>query len=245
MIFKNWIPRLVDVRVGNLKYSAASDAYEWGRMRTVMRVLVEDGLLNGLNNLYNSLAANDKGIESLRQLYEKKKSDYERDTGKVLKMTEAEFIDMVRKNIKGQMIDVIFLSTMFSMLALLKAVDVDDEDPIVTNQYRFIVRAIDKFSTELSYFYDPSSITSLLSSGVFPSISLVDNFRKVIKNFLKENWALATGDIETVEDTYVIKYTMKSFPFANQMVGYLPMFYPELAKDLGVRMQSNYGFARR
>ena len=34
---------------------------------------------------------------------------------------------------------------------------------------------------------------------------------------------------------------MKTFPFSNQMVGYLPMFYPELAKDLGIKVQSNYG----
>jgi hypothetical protein len=34
---------------------------------------------------------------------------------------------------------------------------------------------------------------------------------------------------------------MKSFPISNQMVGYLPMFYPELAKDMGIKMQKNYG----
>ncbi len=245
MMFKNWIPRLIDVRIGNLKYNAASDAYEWGRTRNVMRILVQDGLLKGLDNLYSSLAANEKGIDYLRQLYEKKKADYEADTNKILKMTETEFIDLVRQNIKGQMIDVIFLSTMFSMLALLKSVDTDDEDPIVTNQYRFMVRAIDKFSGELSYFYDPSSFTSFLGSSLLPTMGLVDNFRKAIKNFLIENWALATGDEETVEDTYVIKYWMRSFPFTNQMVGYLPMFYPELAKELGIRVQSNYGIGRR
>jgi hypothetical protein len=160
-------------------------------------------------------------------------------------MSETEFIDLVRHNIKGQMIDVIFLSTMFSMLALLKSVDTDDEDPIVTNQYRFMVRAIDKFSGELSYFYDPSSLTSFLGSSLLPTMGLVDNFRKATKNFLIENWALATGDEETVEDTYVIKYWMRSFPFTNQMVGYLPMFYPELAKELDIRVQSNYGIGRR
>jgi len=49
------------------------------------------------------------------------------------------------------------------------------------------------------------------------------------------------GDEETVEDTKVIKYWMKTFPFTNQMAGYLPMFFPELAKELGLRVQSNYG----
>ncbi len=56
-----------------------------------------------------------------------------------------------------------------------------------------------------------------------------------------ENWALATGNEELAEKTQVIKYLMKSFPISNQMVGYLPMFYPELAKDMGIKMQKNYG----
>ena len=34
---------------------------------------------------------------------------------------------------------------------------------------------------------------------------------------------------------------MKTHPITNQAAGLLPMFYPELAKDLGIRMQSQYG----
>jgi hypothetical protein len=104
MLFKNWIPRLVDVRLGNLKYNSASDAYEWGRMRNVFRVISED-VLGSINNLTNSLQANDKGVEFMRNLYEKKKQEYETETGKPLEMTESQFIDLTRKNIKGQLVD--------------------------------------------------------------------------------------------------------------------------------------------
>lgn len=104
-----------------------------------------------------------------------------------------------------------------------------------------MVKAADKFKDELAYFYDPTSFQNLVSSGVFPSLGLVDNFKKGTVNFFKENWALATGDDEAVEEIKVIKYWLKTFPFTNQMAGYLPMFYPELAKDLGLRVQSNYG----
>jgi len=34
---------------------------------------------------------------------------------------------------------------------------------------------------------------------------------------------------------------MKAFPVSNQVSGYLPLFYPELSKDLDIRMQSQYG----
>jgi hypothetical protein len=247
MVFKNWIPRLVDVRIGNMKYNAATDAYEWGRMRTVFRIIGDD-LLHSIDNLYGAIAGTEKGVDYMVSLYEKKRSDYEEDTGKELKMTETEFIDLVRANVKNQLLDTIFLTTMFILVAGLKAGMPDDddkkEDEAVLNQYRFITRAADKFKNELSYFYDPTSLTNLVSKGIFPSLSLLDNFKKGIVNFLRENWALATGDEEGAEDIKVIKYWMKMFPFTNQMIGYLPMYYPELAKDLGIRVQSNYGLTK-
>ena len=241
MIFKGWIPRLVDVRFGNLKYNVASDAYEWGRMRTVYRILSED-ILGGINNLYNSLVANSKGVEFLREMYEKKKNDYEKDTGKELNMTQEEFIDLVKSNIQGQALDLMILLSLFIMLAALKAnAPDDDEDPAVKAQYRFAVKVADKLRDELSYFYDPTSLSSLLGSGIFPSLSLLTNARKGFTNFFRENWALATGNEKEAEKIKVIKYWMKTFPITNQMAGYLPMFYPELAKDLGLKVQSNYG----
>jgi len=60
-------------------------------------------------------------------------------------------------------------------------------------------------------------------------------------NFFKEMFAIVTGDEETQDDIKVLKYVMRSFPFTNQMSGYLPLIYPELAKDLGIRVQTNYG----
>ena len=34
---------------------------------------------------------------------------------------------------------------------------------------------------------------------------------------------------------------MKTNPITNQAAALLPLFSPELAKDLGIRMQSQYG----
>jgi hypothetical protein len=246
MVFKNWIPRLVDVRMGGLKFNSASDAYEWGRTRMVMKVLTDEFSITnpvaGLGKLYNSLTGNEKGVEYMIKMFEKKRSEYEFETGKTLEMTEAEFIDLARQNIKSQMVDLVFLTSVFMLIALLKANEPgDDEDPFVKNRYKFYMKAADKFKGELMYFYDPTSGIDLISQGFFPSASLLTNFGKLINNFRKEMWALGTGDEELEDKTYVIKYLMKSFPFSNQATGLLPMFYPALAKDLGIKVQSNYG----
>lgn len=241
MIFKNWIPRLVDVRAGNLKYNSASDAYEWGRMRNVFRIMSED-VLGSLGNLKNSLLGNEKGVEFLRKLYEKKKDDYKKDTNKDLEMTETEFIDLVRKNVKNQLYDTIFLLSLYALFIGLKAnAPDDDEDPVVKNQYKYLLRMVDKMRDEINYFYDPTSITSLVSGGVFPAVNLITNGMKLIKNFSIEMFAMSIGDDKLKKETHVLKYLMKTFPVSAQAAGILPMFYPELAKELGIKMQSRSG----
>lgn len=240
MVFKNWIPRLVDVRMGGLKYNSASDAYEWGRTRMIFKIISED-LLGSIGNLKNALLANDKGMAYVREMFEKKAYDYKQDTNKDLNMTETEFVNLVRQNIKNQLADVLFYAGLFALMLGLKAMAPDDdEDPLVKNRYRFLMKATDKFRDELGYFYNPASLTGLVSSGVFPAMGLLKSYTSAVEHFGVEMFALATGDEKTAKKNYVVKYWMKSFPVLNQMAGLMPLFYENMAKDLGIKMQSQY-----
>ena len=244
MMFKRWIPRLVDVRVGGLKYNSASDAYEWGRMRTAYSIIAKD-LLGSIGNLRNSLVGNEKGVNFMREMWEKKKADYERETGKVLDMTESEFMDLVRRNVKSQIRDLMFFLVMIGLFLALKAnAPDDDEDPAVKNQYKFMLRAVDKLKDEIAYFYNPANLLQLVSRGLFPSAGLLKNFGKVVENFMLEIFGLVLQNDEWVESATPIKYLMKQFPVSNQLVQYLPLFAPELAKDLGIKTQSRSGFIK-
>ena len=244
MVFKNWIPRLVDVRVGNLKYNAASDAYEWGRSRMITRIIAED-FLGAIGKLSNALRGTDKGIDFVREMYEKKKADYENDTGKTLNLTESQFIDMVRQNIKNQLWDVLLYATIFSLWLGIKALPPDDdEDPYIKNSYNLMLKMTDKLKDELGYFYNPTSLVGLISTGFFPAVGLLKNYQKAFSHFMAENWGLITQNDKLVEKNDVIKYWMKSFPVTNQAAGLLPIFYPNMAKELGIRMQSQYGFIK-
>ena len=242
MLFKNWIPRLVDVRYGNLKFNSASDAYEWGRMRNVFRIMSED-IRGSLSNLYNTLQGNEKGVDFMRKLFEKKKADYESDTGKELEMDEVAFMDLNVKNVKAQLLDTIFLLTLVSLYAGVKAYAPDDDD-LSKNQHRFFVKATDKLKDELLYFYNPTSILNLVSQGFFPAKGLIENYVKFFNNFMLENYYIVTGDEKAADKNFVIKYGMKGVPGLNQFASWLPMFYPQAAKDLGIRAQSQYGFVR-
>jgi hypothetical protein len=245
MIFKNWIPRLVDVRMGNLKYNSASDAYEWGRMRMMYRVVSSD-FMGSLDSLQSAIRGNDdKWVAQMRTLFEKKAADYKADTGKDLEMTEGEFLNLVNQNMKSQLLDVIFFASMWALVIGLKAnAPDDDEDPAVKNKYKYLMRAVDKFKDEITYFYDPTSLLTLTSKGIFPAVGLLDNMRKVVVNSGKELYYLYEGDEKALEKNFVLKYAMKSFPIGAQVGAYLPMFYPEMAKELGIKAQSQSGYSK-
>ena len=244
MLYKNWIPRLMDVRFGALKYNSASDAYEWGRMRTLYSVLGWD-LLKSMGRLKDTFLGNEKGVAKIREIFEKQRDDYKRATGKDLKMTESQFVDLFKRNMRGQMKDAIFLLTLCSLYLGLKAIKPDqDEDPAVRNQYKFMLRAVDKLRDEISFFYDPSTFSNLLTTGIFPSIKLITDFEKLFTNFMQEMFGLALGNEDWVDSAHPMKYFMKTFPVTNQIAQYLPMLYPDMAKDLGIKMQSQSTFGR-
>ena len=175
----------------------------------------------------------------MKKLYEAKKADYEKETGKTLNMTEKQFIDLVRKNITNQMTDVLFYLGLTMLFIGAKAIAPDkDDDKATVNRYRFMLRVIDKVRDEIAYFYDPTSILGLTSSGIFPSLSYLDNFKKLCKNFMTEMYAIGVGDEKLEKSNQVVKYGLKGFPVTSQFDTMLLLFFPDVAKDLGMKAQS-------
>ena len=245
MMFKNWIPRLVDVRFGDIKYNAGSDAYEWGRTRMVANFLGE-GIVTGIKNLTAAVYATDQGVEYMRELYEKKKEQYERETGKTFEMTPDEFIDLVRQNIRNQATDLMMYLALTALFfgARALAPDDDDDDLMAKNQHKYLVRVIDKVRDEVAYFYNPMGLINLSKGGVFPALSGVVTPGKTLINMLNEMYGLTLGDGKgvngkSIDENYVIKYGLKSLPITSTLAdSILLLFFPDVAKDLGMRAQS-------
>ena len=57
-----------------------------------------------------------------------------------------------------------------------------------------MLRVMDKVRDEVAYFYDPTSLVGLTTSGIFPSLSYLTNFKKIFANFGKEMYAIGVGD---------------------------------------------------
>lgn len=237
MIFKNWIPALADVRVGQLKYNNDIEAWEWGRMRTVTRFLSQEGI-KGIRKMYEAVRGTKGGIESLNEMYEKKRDAHFLATGKRLDMSAEDFHDMVRSNIRQSTKDAIITISLISLYLLAKAsVPDDDEDAAVISRHKFMVRALDKIKDEMYFYYNPSSLQQILNGHIFPSLSIFSDAEGLLNHFTKEMYGFAF-DADMQERNYVIKYIMKSFPITSQLASYMPLYAPELAKELGIQMST-------
>jgi hypothetical protein len=241
MTFKGWIPRLVDVRFGDLKYNAGSRAYEWGRSRMIFEMLFKD-LSSSIKSLKGSFTGSkEEWVEQAKSTYEKKRDQYKKETGKELKMTEREFVDMLNQNVRSQMVDVMFYLTLTGIFLLLHSLESDNDDEpdkAMRNRYKYLMRIVDKVRDEVAYFYNPTQFISLTSSGIFPPLSYLENLQKAVGNTLTELYAIGVDDEKLQEKNKVIKYYLKGLPVASQADAVLLMFFPDIAKDLGMRAQS-------
>lgn len=235
MMFKNWIPRLAEVRFGGLKYNQALDAYEWGRTTMALKFIGAE-FSKAHKNLANALKANEKGIEFMHKMYLKAKEEFEARHGTAFKMTPEEFYDMVRQNLKSQIRDFVFYMGLLAMFYSAKALmPDDDEDEELKAKHKFLVRALDKVSDELGFFYTPWGWEQMLNGSLFPSLGLFRDIKNVVTSLTKEMYGVVIGDDELTEKTYPTKYIMKSIPVFKEIANYMTVLVPDVAKEFGMR----------
>ena len=251
MLFKNWIPKLTDTRFSEFRKVSddfsveigedgipMGEKYDIGRIRLLASVIVSS-FQDKATNLINILKMNDEGIKKLDKMYEEYRAEYETNTGETLNMTREEFIDMVRSNLHNQMKELAMLGALMSMMFAMgfMAPD-DDEDKASKNFHRFTIRVMDKFVSELSFFYNPINYESLLSGSIFPAAGLLSDMGRFVNHTYMEATGLDMDPSTSQEDVrkkaQPIKYTMKMLPFTKSLVTYLAIFDEDFAKEFDV-----------
>jgi hypothetical protein len=256
MVFKNWIPKLADTRFSEFrkvsddfsvivdeKGISQGEKYDIGRIRLFGRVFM-DMLTNAQFHLMNIYKMNDQGIEYLDKLLEEFKEEYKKQTGEELTIDRNQFIDLIRTNVRKQIQELAILGSLIgAKLALGFFTPDDDEDDRATkNLHRYAIRVIDKFVSELSFFYNPAEFQNLLTSGIFPAIGLVTDFSRFMNHFFMQITGVDfLGDTESGEKTrkkaQPIKNAMKMFPVTKSLVTYLSILSDDFSKEFDVTIQ--------
>jgi hypothetical protein len=254
MIFKNWIPKLADTRFSEFRkvsddFSvrinedgiAEGQKYDIGRIRLLAYVL-SDGITTGVRNLHNILYLNDAGLTRLDKMFEDFRQKYEAETGEILVMSREDFIDLIRQNLRRQIQELLFLGSLFGMVLSLGFIAPEDEDDkAARNFHRYAQRVVDRFVSELSFFYNPAELESILSGGIFPAIGIVRDFEKFTSHFFTEitgiDFNSETSFEEARKKALPIKYAMKMTPILKPTLTYLSIFNAEFAREFDVTIQ--------
>ena len=126
---------------------------------------------------------------------------YEKRTGKPLEMEKDEFIDMIRTNLRNQVKELAILLSMFgAMFALGFAAPDDDDDRADKNFHRYAQRVVDKFISELSFFYNPAEFQKMLSGSAFPAMGIFSDITRFTDHFIRETTGVDTSHPEYTEE---------------------------------------------
>lgn len=255
MIFKNWIPKLVDTRFGEFRKVSddfsveigedgltTGEKYDIGRIRLFAYVL-GTSIRDKSSNIYNILSLNEKGLAALDKMYEEFAEQYQKRTGKPLEIDRDEFIDMIRTNLRNQVKELSILLSMFgAMFALRFAAPDDDDDRADKNFHRYTQRVIDKFIGELSFFYNPVEFQKILSGSMFPAIGIFGDIKRFTDHTMMEMTGLDTSNPELTADqvkkkAQPIKNLGKMFPITKSLFTYGGILDAEFAKEFDITIQ--------
>jgi len=236
MMFKGWIPKQVDLRGADIRKNNELNSWEYGRTRLFAKTWHHLGLRRTME-MRDIIKGTEKGLSIMREILEEKKEKYYKATGQELEISEAEFFDMMRKELHSQSKELVMLLTMLSFFFASKLAAPDkDDDELAQNRYKWWRKLLNKITSELDFYYNPTSADSITRGSIIPSLSLLTKVEKLMGAIIKESYGITTEDKELEDKTYPVKYFLNLVPGASQYINeILPATYPEGAKYLGVR----------
>jgi hypothetical protein len=259
MVFRGWIPKLAETRFSRFnpimddmavqvdEDGVIRESYDVGRIRLwfdawgAAASSKTSTIIDLLKAQSNIKEGNEKGLELIDKLFKKYTQSYYDRTGKEATITRAEFADLIRQNLYNETKE---LRLLLGLLAFAFAVGFmapdDDEDRATKNRFRYFQRTLDGFISELSFFYNPAEMTSVLSGGI-PAISLFED----IERFVRHSRLDITGfdysnpdktSEQVKKDAQPIKYLMKLFPGTKSLVTWLAALDEDFAKEYNVTL---------
>ena len=196
MVFKGWIPKLVDTRFSEFRKVGddfnvrvdengilTGEKYDIGRIRLFVGNFLSVNILKSIRELRSIGAVggtlNDEGLEKLDKMFEYYSTFYKETTGKPFNMSREDFIDMVRTNTRKQLQELLLLVGLNLMLFAVGFMEPDEDDRASKNWFYFQEKTLRRFQQELMFFYNPSEWSATLEGGLFPSLSLLSEMEKL------------------------------------------------------------------
>ena len=256
MVFKGWIPKLVDTRFSEFRKVGddfnvrvdengliTGEKYDIGRIRLFYGFLSVN-VIKAVKDIKDVLYVTDAGLDTLDKKFEYYSNYYKETTGEDLNMSREDFIDMVRVNLRKQLQELALLVGLNLMLFAVGFMEPDDDDDRAgRNWFYFQEKTLRRFQQELMFFYNPSEWSATLEGGIFPSISLLSEITRFFTQSAKEitgfDYSNPNKSEEDVRrDASPVKYGMKLLPVTKSLVQWLSIFDIGFAEEFDVTINA-------
>ena len=231
MQFRNWMPGLITKRFKDLQHDELFDEYDVGRFRVFFGEFTAKGLMPKLGaftrllgevtmmNLYNKKGINMEVTEKYYNKYMISNPDSS--------LTLEEFVELRKAKLQGMAKEIQILLGFVLLVTGGKAFLPEEEDDPVSiavalaaqNMFRMSHRGL----LELSFFFSPKSVTTILKSPV-PSLRVFNDISKMLRNSLDETRDFVIGEESKQDKTPAFYYISKLVPVSSSAVDFFDIF---------------------
>lgn len=249
MMFKSWMPNVLEERFGKLRYNKILDSVEQGRYAALWQnnELEENAntlvyILSSTMNLAkfvtsnliinNSLARKVFGTnvklheDRLRRQYREFQNRYEKYPGVLERIPSYEaFVKMKEGQIKAALAELEVYILLSMAIAMLGADWDDDGEPMWSEMWvtRKIYRVLNRTKTELSFTYSYAEYIKLMQNPI-PLTSALNNVLKLLGNTLDEVRDTALGENNPRDNAGKLHYTTGMFTGVYQLRKFFDVF---------------------
>lgn len=212
MMFKNWMPGLINTRFSRFKKDQF-DNYDVGRFSAAFAEFTVEGIapkIKAFRNLLGEIVFINSGSsnEVARKLYDRYLKENIIDKSE---LSFEEFVELRNAKLRALGGELrMFLALLFFVFALRAALPDDKEDParkVAIIGYRMVNRTL----LEVSAFLDPRSFKQFTTNAI-PQVKLLDDLLKFITNTFQEGYYDVTGqDPKKNKDRARRLYYLKRF----------------------------------
>jgi len=234
MQFRNWIPEMVEERIGGLQYDDELQSWTYGKFNVFFSKI----FLKNIPTLLKGIIAGfgDDVIKMAKEKFEDLKRDA-LEKGQDFTISEAEFIDMYKGNLRSMMLELMVLTSF--AVAVMSIVSGDDEDRKNKGMKLYLARALKKYYNEFAFYYLPTEFTKLIKSPV-PAIGLAEDMFRFIGAMSKESYGQLTGDEDLIKSAKPLKYFNRMVPVAKEGMLLMATYDDDFRKDWDIKLQAGF-----
>lgn len=233
MQFRNWMPEMVEDRVGGLQYDDELGIWTYGRMNQ----WVTQGFWKNSGIMLKSIVTGfgDDATKSAKDSYERMKRDaYEK--GDDFTITEGEFVDMYIGNLRSMGTELLVLIAFTALILGVVSAAGDDDDDENKGTKKYIARMLKKYYSEFAFYFNPIEFTRLVKNPI-PVVGLAEDFFRFTGNVIEEVYGRASGNEELTKKAKPLKYLFRALPVAKEALLIMAAFNDEFRKEWDIQLK--------